>query len=205
MFCKKCGAEILEGSRFCSKCGTPIGTNVEQNSAQTPIDINKVTNGANSNSGFIYRVIAIIVFLLLLAWGGFTVFKGVNEPKPVQDKQQVALVVKSETIVDDYIRDSAAAQTKYDGKTVQITGKVLHKNQFSNSVDFCVTLYTKMAGGKNYTVSIAVPVQKVNEVNKLKDGDFVNAEGKFVGVVPQKDPLDVSIQINAYNINETKI
>ena len=54
----------------------------------------------------------------------------------------------------------------------------------------------------NY-IELGLSPDKVYSV--LKDGDFVNAEGKFVGVVPQKDPLDVSIQINAYNINETKI
>lgn len=27
MYCKKCGAELLEGIKFCPECGEPVGTN----------------------------------------------------------------------------------------------------------------------------------------------------------------------------------
>ena len=104
--------------------------------------------------------------------------------------------VKSEQIVDDYIRDVGTAEKKYKNMNVAITGQVYSKGQYNNSQDFFIVTGYKAVGGKHYEVELVYPVKRVDEVNKLKQGDFVAAEGACVGMVPQKDPTSVSIQIN---------
>ena len=106
-----------------------------------------------------------------------------------------ALEVKSSALVDDYIRDIGTADQKYKNKNVKITGNVLSKSQFNNSSNFYIITDKKVVGGKQYSVLVEYPVDKVDEVNKLKYNDFVVAEGLCVGMVPQKDPTDVSIQV----------
>ena len=205
MFCKKCGAQIPDNAKFCPKCGAAGGAvNVAALGQQQPV--NNVPQNNGQRSSFNGRIIAIIVLLLVVVGGAFAVFRdGSKGSESSTSNSGNVVVIKSETLVDDYIRDSASANTKYGNKTVQITGKVLYKNQFTNDVSFCVTLYAKSAGGKHYSVSIAMPVAKVNEVNKLKNGDFVTAEGHFEGIVPQENPLDISLQIKAEKLNGTKI
>ena len=39
-------------------------------------------------------------------------------------------------------------------------------------------------------------------VNSIKEGDFVTATGKCVGIVPQKSATTISVQIQASKINE---
>lgn len=34
MFCHKCGAQLLEGAKFCSSCGTPVNTDTEERPEQ---------------------------------------------------------------------------------------------------------------------------------------------------------------------------
>lgn len=196
MFCKKCGAQMDENVKFCPNCGASR----DGKGGSRPVQPEQVAPTTSAgNNGINVRIIAIVVLVLVLLGGAYTMLSGDSTAKTAS--KSTVMAVKAETIVDDYIRDSASAKAKYDGKDIKITGKVLNKNQFNNDVNFCVTLYFKSAGGKSYSVAIAIPVANVNEVNKLKKGDFVSAEGKFVGIVPQKDPLDVSIQIHTKVLN----
>jgi hypothetical protein len=131
-------------------------------------------------------VLAVLLFGLVSGCGGST--KSPVGSAPV-------IEVKSSAMVDDYIRDIGTADQKYKNKNVKITGNVLLKSQFNNSSNFYIITDRKAVGGKRYSVLVEYPVDKVDEVNKLKYNDFVVAEGLCVGVVPQKDPTDVSIQI----------
>ena len=36
MYCNKCGAELLEGNRFCTACGAPVSDGARQESPQEP-------------------------------------------------------------------------------------------------------------------------------------------------------------------------
>ena len=114
--------------------------------------------------------------------------------KPVA-KASPTISVKSEKIVDDYIRDITTADKTYKNKNLAITGQVVNTGQYSNSQRFYIVTELKRVGGKTYYVQVDYPVKKVDEVNKLKLGDFVAAEGKCVGMVPQDDPTKVSVQI----------
>ena len=112
------------------------------------------------------------------------------------------ITVKAEDMLNDYIRDQGTAESKYKDKKISITGKVLHKAQFTNSNDYLLRLAYKNDGGKDYFIDIAVPAQKVEIVNKAEDGKFINVEGTCVGVVPQDKPTNIMVQIQADKVNQ---
>lgn len=77
MFCKKCGAEMADGSKFCGKCGTPVmataSTSEEvKQQVQTPKAVNDAVNQVKKlpkkvlfgGIGAIIAIIAIVVAVL---------------------------------------------------------------------------------------------------------------------------------------------
>lgn len=105
-------------------------------------------------------------------------------------------------MVDDYIRDQSSGDKKYKDKTVQVSGKVKWKGQFNNSQNYSITLESRENGGKTYQVLVDVPAKRASIVNGLKTGDFVNVKGKCVGIVKQKSPTLISVQIKSTKIND---
>ena len=118
------------------------------------------------------------------------------------DSKSSTITVKAEDMLNDYIRDQGTAESKYKDKKISITGKVLHKAQFTNSDDYLLRLAYKNVDGKDYFIDIAVPAQKVEIVNKAEDGKFINVEGTCVGVVPQDKPTNIMVQIQADKVNQ---
>ncbi|MCR5175759.1 MAG: hypothetical protein K6C05_02800 [Anaerovibrio sp.] len=117
-------------------------------------------------------------------------------------KSSSVISVKADEMIDDYIRDQGTAESKYKDKKVSITGKVLHKDQFTNSNDYLLRLAYKNAGGRDYFIDIAVPSEKVEIVNKAEEGKFISVEGTCVGVVPQDKPTNIMVQIQATKVNQ---
>ena len=105
--------------------------------------------------------------------------------------------VKSEEIIDDYIRDQTSAEQKYKNKNVKLTGKVVTKGQFKNSSNFFIVTEIKQLSGKTYEIVVDYPTDMVKDVNSTKNNDFIVVEGKFVGIVPQDNPTIISIQMHA--------
>ena len=105
-------------------------------------------------------------------------------------------------MINDYIRDQGGAEQKYKDKKVIVTGKVIDKNQFNNSQDYAMLIATNITGEKTYGVIAAIPNEKIELINKVKVGDFVNVEGICVGTVKQANPTVISIQIRDPKINQ---
>ena len=116
-------------------------------------------------------------------------------------KSQTAIMppmeVKSEEIIDDYIRDQASAEQKYKDKNVKLTGKVISKGQFANSSNFFIVTGLKHLNGKTYQTVVGYPTEMVKDVNEAKKDDFLVVEGIIAGIVPQDDPTLISVQIHA--------
>ena len=134
---------------------------------------------------WIYSIIFIVCFLVL----------GCASENSKKEKAVEFIQVKSEDMINDYIRDQGTAESKYKNKNIKLTGNVLRKGQFKNGTDFFVVTNSKYAAGRQYSILVQYPVDRVDDVNKLKYGDFLVAEGACVGIVPQDEPTDVSIQI----------
>lgn len=79
MKCKKCGAEIEPGSKFCTECGTPVEENsVKQESGfKQDTHEEKLVKKAKYHYGFSYvRIFRILwaILAIILAVGGIAVF-----------------------------------------------------------------------------------------------------------------------------------
>lgn len=198
--------------RFCTACGEKIADGVEivhQVQSNNPVQgNNNVNQNMPENTGkkktSKLKWLGIIVGAIIAMFVVMSIFSGsdsstTNSSNAKNNKAVIS--IKAEEMLDDYIRDQSSAEKKYKDKNVKITGTVLHKLQFNNSQDYCLVIETKYTGGKTYSIMIAVPVEKVSEINKLKDGDFVNITGECRGIVKQKDPTDITVQIDAKKIN----
>lgn len=223
--CPKCGHVNPAGNDFCTECGTrlketepaekksegekPAAEPQEATAENTKVVVAEPVTGGQGgggNQGFqgfqmspvppegngkkkkILAIIAAVVVIL----GLFFAFGGSS--KPIQ--------VKSGEMVDDYIRDQSSGDKKYKDKTVQLSGKVKWKGQFNNSQNYSITLESRNNGGKTYQILVDVPAKRASIVNSLKTGDFVNVKGKCVGIVKQKSPTLISVQIKSTKIND---
>ena len=65
MFCKECGAEIEEGSKFCPECGTSISKSVKEEKPKKVENIKK--DGVSNNSSKLkkWAIISSIVVITL--------------------------------------------------------------------------------------------------------------------------------------------
>lgn len=63
----------------------------------------------------------LFLILTLSACGSNTSSKSPASTPPME--------VKTEEIIDDYIRDQASAEQKYKDKNIKLTGKVIRKGQ----------------------------------------------------------------------------
>ena len=184
--CPKCGKVVDEDAVFCTECGTKI-----KGAAAAVAGQMGAAQGRSKG-----KVIGIIVgvIIIILAAAGFLLSRDNSGSSSVE-------VVKSQTVIEDYIRDQGTAEQKYKNKKIKITGKLIAKNQFHNSSNFALALYTKTVGGKSYTLLVDIPADKAAEANKVKIGDFVTAQGICVGIVKQDRPTDISVQIQCEKIN----
>ena len=189
-FCTKCGQELKEESEFCTSCGNKFNS---ENS------INEATLKSGKNKKILFGVIAFIAFIVF----AFIIGNGKESAdNSVKAENSQVIRVKAEEMIDDYIRDQAGAEQKYKDKRVIVTGKVIDKNQFNNSQDYAMLIATNITAGKTYGVIAAIPNEKIELINKVKVGDFVNVEGICVGTVKQANPTIISIQIQDPKINQ---
>ena len=73
MFCKKCGAELPEGTRFCSKCGVNLsGGNVQKPEKKTSFNVKELFTGTKKKYAIATSailgvlVIAVLLFVILV-------------------------------------------------------------------------------------------------------------------------------------------
>jgi len=168
---------------------------IEEPVVQQPVYTQPVSSPSEKGSNpmkFIAGFLAIAAIAV-----AFFAFSGSDKQTSKSGSQgKAAISIKAADMLDDYIRDQSSAELKYKDKIINISGKVIFKSEFRNTQNFQVVLARKSAAGKNYWISLDYPPEKVDEVNKKKDGDFVVAEGNCIGIVKQEKPTDISIQIH---------
>ncbi len=192
--CPKCHALVKNDATFCTNCGAKLG---EKAQAAPAVSATSTTVTNKWNMKKIGGIIGICVVVLVILVSVLSSSDGNGSTS-----SSGAISVKAEDMIDDYIRDQASAEKKYKDKEINITGKLIHKNQFNNSQNYCLYISRKTVSGKEYSIVIDVPSKDVNMINKVKTGDFISAKGTCVGIVKQKDPTDISIEIQSEKVNQ---
>lgn len=196
-FCEKCGAKLVEGSSFCPTCGASTGsekmpaTSNDKCAAMDLQPMKKKRSILKILGGVVGAIFVVMIIGAVLSDGSSGSSK--SSGKMIQ--------VKAEEMAKEYSSDLDEANQKYKNKEVEITGKLIHKTQFANSQNYGLEIYKADIGGKHYNVVVDIDKDKVEEANKVKEGDFVKAKGTCVGNVDQSEPNFISIQVHAKSIN----
>ena len=204
-FCENCGEKLESGAVFCPKCGSKVGHSINnQSEHKSPVpDLGKPVQKKKKSKLKIFAglVGAFLVVIILgsLGSGGNTSSKSSTTKKPMQE---AVIQVKAEDLIDAYSKDEAAAEEKYKDKKVSVTGQLEMKHQFTNTQNFGLLIAHKQLNGRRYNVVVDIEKDNVDAANKVKQGDFIKADGVCVGKVEQKDSDEVSIQIKAKKLNE---
>lgn len=147
MFCRKCGAEIRPGAKFCVKCGTPVKTpetemakkeeqevelpKIELPEEEQEVEPPKIELPAKSNRGIIIALICFIILLLGAGAAMFIYFSGQSsrqEAELEREKEQNRedadeMDDKKEQVTEDAASneaESTAASTEQSVSTEQV-------------------------------------------------------------------------------------
>lgn len=193
-FCHNCGNELADDEVFCANCGTKVEVeNVASNVTPQPVQPkpkSQIEQFANGVKKF-RRIMFAIGLGIVLLMGVVSCFGGGS-----------TIDVKSGDLLQAYVQDQSAAEKKYKDKNVKITGRIKQKNQFNNTGDFSLWLEVEKIGGHEYSVIVGVPAEKLDVINKAVVGNYITAEGKCIGIVPQKDPTDICVQVLADKVSQ---
>lgn len=103
MFCGKCGAELKENAKFCSKCGNVIDTNGEKGQSNSQVEKYKeMVNGNKKNKTV--GMIAVGVVVLILVVAVFCVFGGRSYKKTIKEYVKASFNSDSDKAVDKIVK-----------------------------------------------------------------------------------------------------
>ncbi len=173
-FCEQCGKELNEETRFCEYCGK------DSQAMSCTFDWQKYKKHLIIGGAMIFLLI------LIFGWKSF---------KTDNSHQTIAISISAYELRDGYLKDRKAMA--YQNKTIELSGKIIRKDQFSNGTSLYLCLYEDFESD----VLVEIPISQKEIVNNMKIGDFVQIEGILIGIVPQEKKNITSIQVKALKIN----
>ena len=198
--CKKCGAELDGISKFCANCGAKL----EEDTHAAPLELHaKKQEQPVKKKRSIFKTLGTIFFVMAIL---SSVINGCGGKDSSKSEKSVSsgqtIQVKADDMIKEYQNDISNADKKYKNKKVEVTGQLISKQQFTNTQNYGLVIYAKDMGDKKYDVTVDVDKDKVEEANKVKEGDFIKVSGTCVGRVEQDTPNKISVQIKAKGIND---
>lgn len=177
MRCKNCNNELVEGVKFCNKCGTPVEEVKNDNNINNQVVMNKEDNKKNNNI-VLFIVVGVICFLVG-ACGGFLIGKNVTTKTEdvVQKNEELKTEEKETPTKTDYIRkpidlDSLNISLEGDlGKGLEILAKDYDEKYYSLSllVKNNNNVPIEINGDFNYLDSTG------QRVGRTYDTEYINA------------------------------
>lgn len=118
MKCKKCGAEIKEGSKFCSECGEKIGEE------QSKVDKKNIFSDKKN-------IVIIVLCLVIVSFAGFMLYQNIGTGNKnfdgtysnLNDYAPLQVTVKDGVIGVTYDGNSYSGEYKYDEATNTISSE----------------------------------------------------------------------------------
>lgn len=107
MKCKKCGTELLDGQKFCSKCGTPIEKNLTTK-GKDPSQNSSVNKGKNNKKKLIL-LISVPILIVLLTIICFVLFR-----QPTFEGKYIIVSQIDETQTYTFEKDKYVYKSAYD-------------------------------------------------------------------------------------------
>lgn len=179
-FCSNCGVPMRDGAAFCGRCGA--GTVAK---APATDSTRKPRRGALR--GFVGAVASLIVVLIIIgalfgpnqqSGGNSPTSDSVTPPKP-------DFIISAPDLCREYVANSIAADLKYKGKTLEVSGTIKDINK-----DILNTIYVILSSEDSESITDAqlyfsdAHEQAAAALNK---GNYFSAicrcDGKFMNVL----------------------
>lgn len=169
MYCKNCGSQIDDDSKFCDKCGQTISKKEENNINEKSVknSVNNVTNNQNSKG----TISSIIILIILIFCGWKFIVQPIFFPTPLQ---------KNGFWAENHAKQYLGEECKEN----ELTVKTIEEVNGIYIVECTTTNQTlkKLYGSKFYygfapnadgiTYREVVDIKKENVINRLNSSDF---------------------------------
>lgn len=129
-----------------------------------------------------FRKLLLPFLLLLMIAGAFYAYKEYNRKATILNDTKPAFIVTAPELLTDYENDEAAANKKYLGKIVQVSGYI---NTISNSGD---TVLNISIGDGLHKLSCKMHKSQAAIINQYKPAQLVKIKGVYTGYL-----MDVEI------------
>jgi hypothetical protein len=86
---------------------------------------------------------------------------------------------------DEYTASPAAAETKYVGKTVKLSGTIMDKGHFYDRPGVYLILFAN----KTADILVELPIKDKDLINSLRRDDITEVQGKFGGTSMGRDKV----------------
>lgn len=206
MFCNRCGKEIPNDSRVCKFCGNPVSQtiNVTRNATTNRRNNVKVKKQFYQKAWFwILIVFAFIVFVGIIGSSSDNTnivssnptnqeqekTSNTNTTTQEEEKENNIIKVDYEKLHKDYMDNPIAADEKYKGKILELTGKVYNIDR-----EIAGNPYITFNIGGEYSfqdVRITFKKSEEEKVTKLKKGQKVTIRGECRGTL-----LSTTVSLN---------
>ena len=121
-YCKKCGKELTDDSKFCNSCGTVQNTEENAMSIQQEVTFNNKNSQDIKVPGWL--ALLIIIFIGLFIWlsinGEINLFNFNKEEPSVEDRSNIEYKeITVEELEEALSNNAAAAKEKFCGEVGQ--------------------------------------------------------------------------------------
>lgn len=206
MFCNKCGKEIPNDSRVCKFCGSPVIQTI--NSARNAtVNRNNVKVKKRFYQTAWFWILIVFVFIVFVGAIGSSSDKNTSTVSSNATNQEQGVTNKSNTTAQkeeqadnvmkvdyeklhkDYMDNPIAADEKYKGKILELTGEVYNIDR-----EIAGNPYITFNVGGEYSfkdVRITFKKSEEKKVTELKKGQTITIRGECRGTL-----LSTTVSLN---------
>lgn len=142
--------------------------------------------------------IILVVIVLIIAVGGWYAYKMYQQKTPDVVSKDADIVIDANDLIEAFDKDSAAANQKYLGKLIEVTG-------IAKSIDSSAVLLGDTASRS--AVRCSIDNRHLNDYKKVKIGSSITMQGEYVGYEMEEmlgENLGTTVTLNFAGLKEKK-